>query len=292
MTKKKLIISGFVTLLLLLSWTTLVFAQGNSSESTDQYELYSVNKGDSLWLISQRLGVSLDELMLLNGLNEKSIIYVDQIIKLRKAIPFLSVPSSEAAVNHISHKVQNGDTAWLISIKYGIPLQELLDTNGLKENSMLYLGQELKVPVHNIPVKPTVSPEHGELLDWWTEAQYVWPMDSAATVIDFQTKKSWQVIRSYGAAHADVEPLTAKDGAVMREVWGGKWSWSVRPVIVVVSGHRIAASASAMPHSIEKIGAENNFAGHSDIHFLNSRQHKDLTINENHQKAIQKAAGI
>jgi len=291
MLKKKLIMSGFITLLLLLSWSTLVFAQENSSETTGYYELYSVKSGDSLWLISQRLGFSLDQLMSLNGLNEESIIYVDQIIKLPNANS-LSVPNPKKDASQIFHKVQNGDTAWLISIKYGIPMPELLEANGLKEDSMLYLGQELKVPVHNIPVKPTVIPDHGELLDWWTEAQYVWTMDSIATVIDFQTKKSWQVIRSYGAAHADVEPLTAKDAAVMKEVWGGKWSWSVRPVIVVVSGHRIAASASAMPHSIEKIGAENNFAGHSDIHFLNSRQHKDFTINENHQKAIQKAAGI
>jgi len=60
----------------------------------------------------------------------------------------------------------------------------------------------------------------------------------------------------------------------------------------VVNGHRIAASASAMPHSIEKIGAENGFNGHSDIHFLNSRQHKDYNINENHQRAVKIAAGI
>ncbi|KJS20374.1 MAG: hypothetical protein VR72_15020 [Clostridiaceae bacterium BRH_c20a] len=253
--------------------------------------MYSVLRGDSLWFISQRLGVPLDQVMILNGLNEKSIIYVDQIIKLPNANS-LSAPNSVKDATQIFHKVQNGDTAWLLSIKYGIPMPELLEANGLKENSILFLGQELKIPVHNILVKPTVSAEHGELLDWWTEAQYVWPLGSVATVVDFQTKKSWQVTRSYGAAHADVEPLTAKDAVIMKEVWGGKWSWSVRPVLVLVNGHRIAASASAMPHSIEKIGTENNFSGHSDIHFLNSRQHKDFQVNENHQRAIHEAAGI
>jgi len=287
MLKNKLAFSVVFAMLLLMSCSTLVFAQEGSSQSTEPYESYTVKSGDSLWLISQRLGVPLDKLMNLNGLNEQSIIYVDQTIKLTSVN---TNPNVMVAQN--THNVQNGDTAWLLSIKYGIPMAELLEANGLNENSDLYLGQVLKIPVHNIPVKATTSPEHGELLDWWTEAQYVWPMDTVATVIDFYTKRSWQVTRSYGAFHADVEPLTAKDAAIMKEVWGGQWSWSVRPVLVVVNGHRIAASATAMPHSIEKIGAENGFNGHSDIHFLNSRQHKDNAVNESHQNAVRISAGV
>jgi len=77
---------------------------------------------------------------------------------------------------------------------------------------------------------------------------------------------------------------------MIKDIWGGSFSWSVRPVIVEVNGRRIAASMTSMPHSIEYI-ANNDFNGHFDIHFLGSLRHKDNLIDPDHQEAIKIAAG-
>jgi len=272
------------------------------SLANSNYQEYTVKAGDTPWLISRRFNVPLAQLLQINGLNENSVIYVGQKLKIpttagastsqqtQSNLASRSAPNDGPRVTYITHTVQKGETPWTISIKYGIPMAELLKLNGLTEKDYITAGQKLTVPVYHIPVKPTVSPNHGELLDWWTEAQYLWPMGKKATIIDFYTKKSWQVIRSYGAFHADVEPLTAADAAVMKQVWGGKWSWDVRPVLVVVDGRKIAASASAMPHDIQDI-KNNNFNGHFDVHFLNSRRHKDYEIDQAHQNAVYIAAG-
>lgn len=263
---------------------------------------YTVKPGDTPWLISQRFAVSHRNLMDINGLKENSTIYPGQSLKIPTAVQFSNVPRQDAPsvsrggtndrlrVTYTTHTVQRGDTLWTVSIQYGIPMQELLKVNNLTERHQIHVGQKLTVPVYNIPIKPTVSSNHGELLDWWTEAQYVWPIGTVATITDFYTKKSWKVIRSYGAFHADVEPLTAADTKIMSEVWGGKWSWAERPVIVEVKGRKIAASANGMPHSIQEI-KNNNFNGHFCVHFLNSHRHKDNTPSLAHQKNVRIAAG-
>lgn len=194
------------------------------------------------------------------------------------------------ARTYTSHTVVRGDTFWNIAIQYGIPMPELLAANGMNERTPLNVGMTLKVPVWQIPVKETPGPEFGELLDWWTEAQYVWPIGRDARIIDFQTGRSFMARRTVGAFHADVEPLTAEDSRIMREIWGG-FSWATRPVIVEVDGRRLAASANGMPHSIQTI-TNNNFNGHFCIHFQNSTRHKDNRQQADHQQNVRTAAGV
>jgi LysM repeat protein len=192
-------------------------------------------------------------------------------------------------VSYVTHTVARGDTFWGLSIKYGIPMSELLKVNNMTEKTALSVGMKLSVPVYQIRVKSTPGPQYGEFLDWWTEAQYVWPIGKDARIIDFETGKSFMARRTVGAFHADVEPLTASDSQIMFEIWGG-WSWATRPVLVEVDGRRIAASSHAMPHSIQTI-TNNNFRGHFCIHFLNSTRHKDNLQQSDHQRNVRTAAG-
>ena len=71
-------------------------------------------------------------------------------------------------------------------------------------------------------------------------------------VTDFKTGRSYNVVRSYGAFHADCEPLTSRDAQIMYEIWGNTWSWVPRASIVEYNGRKIAASVTNMPHDIEK----------------------------------------
>lgn len=268
-----------------------------STAPATAYTTYNVVSGDSLWLISQKYGVSIDSIKTLNKLTT-DVIYTGQQLKISSSTaapapsptPAPAPASTQPYVTYTSHKVASGENAWTISLAYGIPMTELLKVNNLTNSSVLNIGQVLKIPVHVVPVMKTAGAQYGEYMDWWTGAQYVFPINAVAKVTDFKTGRSFTVKRTIGANHSDTEPLTAADAAVIKDIWGGSYSWTPRAVIVSVNGHRIAASMTSMPHSIEYI-TDNNFTGHFDIHFLNSTRHNDGLIDPSHQAQIKIAAG-
>lgn len=238
--------------------------------------------------------------------DDSSIIYDDML----DSVPAASLPKQEededekadpdekmeeptkdsANFEFKTYTVKKGDSLSKISAEYKVSLKDLLAVNDLTESSILQIGDRLLLPKRVIATKPKAGDQYGEYLDWWTEAQYVFPIGEIATVTDFETGVSFQVRRSYGANHADCEPLTAEDTAKAKEVWGG-FSWDTRAVLVQVDDRTVAASMSFMPHDIESI-LDNDFDGHFDIHFKNSTRHKDGKIDNYHQEKIKIAAGV
>lgn len=254
---------------------------------------YKVVAGDTLWLISGKFNTTVDKLKALNNLTT-STIYPGQLL----TVPAVTTPPAaapkppitEPSITYVNHTVASGENLWMLSIRYGIPMSELMKVNNFNEGTVLNIGQVIRVPVHTIPVISTPGPQYGEYLDWWTQAQYVFPINKTARIIDFQTGRFFNVKRTIGANHSDTEPLTSQDSAIIKEIWGGFYSWKTRAVLVEVDGRRIAASMTSMPHGIEYIGP-NDFNGHFDIHFLNSTRHDDGTIDAEHQAQVKIASG-
>lgn len=292
------------------------------NNSTGENQYYTVKSGDTPWLISQKLGVSLSSLLSINNLNEKSYIYVGQKLKIpstqmmaEKVTTSNGIPEQpQVTITYKTHTVQKGENFWSISQTYGIQVNELLKANNANSSTTLSIGDKVKIPVYNVPVMETLGDKYGEYLDWWKGAQYVVPIGAEFTVIDYYTGKSFRAKRTTGANHADVETLTAQDTAKMKEIWGGELSWKTRPAIIVYNGRRIAASVASMPHAgndndpggvqtswrSDDYGAGLNFDyiknndmhGHFDIHFFNSTRHRDGQVDSYHQKNIKIAAGI
>lgn len=272
-----------------------------SASSNSKSNTYIVAKNDTPWTISQKFNISLSSFLSSNGLKEGDSIYEGQVVNISNATsPNATSPnvnptpppsSGKNTKTYITHTVVRGEDLWNISIKHGIPFYEVQRLNGFKDNHVLMIGDKITIPVYNIAVKETPGPKYGEFLDWWTEAQYVLPIGKEFKVIDFNTGKSWNMKRTIGANHADVEPLTSADTAIMKGVWGGNFSWATRPIIIEVDNRRLAASASAMPHDVQYI-TNNNFGGHMDIYFSNSTRHVDGKPDAKHQLNVEKAAGL
>lgn len=151
-----------------------------------------------------------------------------------------------------------------------------------------------------------------ELLDWWSEASKIFKIGMAAKVTDVKTGKTFNIVRTYGGNHADCEAKTTADSKMIKEIWGGSWSWERRGVIIEVDGRRIAASIAAMPHAgVDKAPANNYISSRSggygrganldkiksngmsgviDVHFLNSRTHGTNRVDGKHQAALKEAA--
>jgi len=295
---------------------TSLMAANNATQSTviypgqtiavPQYTMHTVTSGETYWKVSQKYGVNINELLSINGANANSYLYIGQRIKIPT--------STKPYITYKSYTVVKGDTYWSISNKFRIPLAELLTVNNLSQWAWPNIGDIVKIPVHNVPIKSTPGFQYGEALDWWTEAQYVIPIGADFEVQDFTTGKSFFARRTTGANHADCETLTVADTKKMKEIWGGSFSWTRRPVLIKYNGRKIAASMSGMPHAGNDSGAggvwtswrsgnygagtnfdwikNNGMNGHFDIHFLNSTKHVDGELDAKHQANIKISAGL
>lgn len=153
--------------------------------------------------------------------------------------------------------------------------------------------------------------EQNGALDWFSEVQYIWPRNANAYVTDVETGITFQLKRTFGTNHADVEPLTKEDSMSIKSIWGG-WSWERRAVVVEVDGMLLAGSMTAMPHAgVDNAPAikvvnnrsgnygrgqnldlvkNNGVNGHMDIHFKNSRTHGTNVEQASHQNMVKKAS--
>ncbi|TMV45670.1 hypothetical protein FE783_28725 [Paenibacillus mesophilus] len=130
---------------------------------------------------------------------------------------------------------------------------------------------------------------YGDMLEWGQAKSRV-PLKGKLTVFDLETGLSFQAQRRAGSHHADVQPLTRADTAVMKQIYGGKWSWKRRAILVLSDDRPIAASMHGMPHGGDGI-PDNGFSGHFCIHFLGSSTHRSGQVDLAHQLMVHKAAG-
>ena len=102
-------------------------------------EYYTVQKGDTLWSISKKYGISVSKLKEENGLTTSNI-QLNQVLK----IPILS----EIEKENEYYIVQKGDTLYKISKNYNVDVNDIIKENNLI-NNVLKIGQKLKVPQLN-----------------------------------------------------------------------------------------------------------------------------------------------
>lgn len=123
----------------------------------------------------------------------------------------------------------------------------------------------------------------------WEKVNGILPKYSKFTVLDVETGKKFRVQRRAGSHHADVQPLNAEETKIMKSIYGGKWSWKRRAIIVINGNQWIAASMHGMPHGGGAL--KNNFPGHFCIHFYGSTTHRTNFMDLSHKLMILKAAG-
>ena len=98
---------------------------------------YSVKLGDTLSAISNRSGVSVDNLVKWNGIKNKNIINVGQVLKLK-------APAVKPATStNKTYTVKSGDTLSGIALKFRSTVKKLQDKNGIKDANKIYIGQKI-----------------------------------------------------------------------------------------------------------------------------------------------------
>ena len=98
-----------------------------------------VKSGDSLWNISNRFGVSVNEIKSLNNLTSNNL-SIGQV---------LEIPSSNQIDGNSNlentYIVKSGDSLWNIANRLGTTVNELKSLNNLTSNN-LSIGQVLRIP--------------------------------------------------------------------------------------------------------------------------------------------------
>lgn len=104
-------------------------------EDIKESNIYTVKKGDSLWLIANKYGTTVDELKSANNLKSTTLSIGQTLI----------IPEKKENTNKISYVVKKGDSLWLIANKYDTTVEKIKSTNNLKGNT-LSIGQVLVIP--------------------------------------------------------------------------------------------------------------------------------------------------
>ena len=195
--------------------------------------------------------------------------------------------SKAEAASARTYVVVAGDTMYGIAKRFGISVEAIAAASGISRPESIKPGQKLVIPASADASRAALSRSGAELLHWDVADKI---LKSRATIIDVATGLSFEVQRRGGHNHADIEPLTGADTAVLKRIYGGSWSWARRAVIVVVGGRRIAASINGQPHGGQAITG-NGCSGHICLHFLGSRTHASNSLDADHQRMVQAAVG-
>ncbi len=128
--------------------------KGLKRSGDGQRYVYTIKRGDNLWDIGRHYGISVKQLCAWNAISSKSIlrpgkkleIWVeDETDKTAKVIPVVSKKSFAGDSQHISYQVLEGDSLWLISQRFGVPVDQIKKWNNLAKKRYIKPGQLLDI---------------------------------------------------------------------------------------------------------------------------------------------------
>lgn len=141
---------------------------GSVSTASASAASYTVQRGDSLYAIAARHGVSLASLLSANGFTVSSLILPGMQVKLPATAsapatspsPATAPASPSPKASGATYKVVGGDSLYGIARRHGVSLSSLLSINGMSVTSLILPGMSLKLPAGaSAPAaQPTAAP--------------------------------------------------------------------------------------------------------------------------------------
>ncbi|MDR2862124.1 MAG: LysM peptidoglycan-binding domain-containing protein [Syntrophobacterales bacterium] len=143
--------------------------KNTGANTTPRY--YVVEKGDTLTKIGERFGVTVQDLLAENKLRKDDPLYVGKRLKIisgqtrgnihedrpsgKAKTTKPAVPESIKEKKILYYIVVKGDTLTKIAERFGVTVQSILDSNGMKIKDPLYAGRRLKIEKEELVVKNT-----------------------------------------------------------------------------------------------------------------------------------------
>ena len=110
------------------------------------YKIYKIENSQTLKEIADNLGIDIQELETINGINQNTLISMgEQII----------IPALNTMNNYSMYIVKQGDNMYAIAKKYNVDLETLLSLNGLEKSDYIYPNQQILIPRRNLNIYVT-----------------------------------------------------------------------------------------------------------------------------------------
>ena len=123
-------------------FTSSVFLNGANevtpTKSPDAIR-YTVKRGDTLWGIAKKFGVTVSAVVNANNIRNPNLIYVGEVF----IIPHMT---SAESFGYTLYTVRRGDTLWGISRNFGTSINSIVTLNGIENPNLIYAGEVFKIP--------------------------------------------------------------------------------------------------------------------------------------------------
>ena len=186
-----------------------------------------MQKGDSLWSISSKLGVSVSDIKKINNLSSNNL-SIGQVL----IIPSKKSDDEESNADENVYVVKKGDSLWLIAKNYNTSVDEIKRLNNLSSNT-LSIGQKLKIPNAITSNEITYTVKKGDSL-WLIANRYdttvnaikdkngltsnnlsigqILKIPSTTNYITYTVKKGdslWLIAKNYNTSVNDIKKLNS-----------------------------------------------------------------------------------
>jgi LysM repeat protein len=254
---------------------------------------YTVQPGDTLWAISQRLNVTVNGIKAASGITSDNI-FVGQMLAIAFRNP----------VTTVNYRISPGETVWGLSRKYNTSTDAIIRSNYMQADYFMP-GQIVTIPLNSTRfVRPIgismlrrkASMAHGDIYTW-DNGRRLFTVGTRATVVDVATGARYNIRYYGGSNHSDIETLTRTDTNTMYRTFGNSWSWTKkRPVVVIFNQggikYHIAASMIGMPHGDDANHIrDNGMQGHCCLYFYNAVGHTNPVTDAVSQQNVLRANG-
>lgn len=162
---------------------------------------YTVKSGDSLWSISKKYGITVDELKQANNLTSNLLSIGQNLL----------IPTKESEATTNEYIVQKGDTLYGIANKFNTTVDNLKSINNLTTDS-LSIGQVLKLPSTTASTN-TYTVKSGDTL-YGIANKYNTTVDTLKSLnnLTSNTLSIGQVLKLPGSSATSTDTYTVKSG--------------------------------------------------------------------------------
>jgi len=109
----------------------------------DAYAIHRVRRGESLSVIAQRYGTSVNQIVRENGMRSPDRIWPGQQLRVPDRGPAPAAAATGPG-GEVRHRVRAGDSLWVVAQRYGTTVDRIRRQNNLRSD-LLQPGQELVV---------------------------------------------------------------------------------------------------------------------------------------------------
>ena len=109
----------------------------NTQTSPSQIITYTIKRGDTLWGISIKYGVTIQNLVNWNNIKNPNLIYTGNTLKI-----YVNREDNNGIIKYV---IQRGDNLNRIALKFGTTVRRLVQINGIQNPNLIYAGHVLYI---------------------------------------------------------------------------------------------------------------------------------------------------